>query len=61
MTTVLLTTDEAAVRLCVSRATLYRLVGDGKIRITKVRGRSFVTEAELERFLRTAERRAAKL
>lgn len=57
--TTLLTINEAAARLYVHRATLYRLVGDGKLRITKVRGRSFITEAELERYLRTAERRAA--
>ena len=55
----LLTVIQGAERLFVSRSTFYRLVAERKIRLTKVRGRSFVTEAELERYLATAQRRSA--
>lgn len=52
----LLNVEEAALRLRVSRATVYRLIKDGRLRLTKIRGSSFVTQAEIERYLRTAER-----
>ena len=55
--TELLALDEVARRLGgISRRTVYRLIADRKLRVTKVRGSSFVTEAELERYIRTAER-----
>ena len=59
MTAVLHRIPEAATLLYVSRATLYRLVKDRKLRLTKVRGRSFVADREIERYLRAAERSAA--
>ena len=55
----LLTVPETATRLRVHRATVYRLIHDGKLRLTKVRGSSFVKEAEIERYLRAAERNTA--
>jgi excisionase family DNA binding protein len=50
------TINEAAARLRVSRATLYRLIAEKKIKLTKVRGSSFVTEAEIERYIALAKR-----
>lgn len=50
------TVNEAAERLRVSRRTVYRLVAENRLRLTKVRGSSFVTRAEIERYLRLAER-----
>ncbi len=53
----LLSLDEVARRLGgISRRTVYRLIADRKLRVTKVRGSSFVTAAEIERYVRTAER-----
>lgn len=53
----LLDLGEVARRLGgISRRTVYRLIADRKLRVTKVRGSSFVTEVELERYIRTAER-----
>lgn len=53
----LLSLDEVAQRLGgISRRTVYRLIADRKLRITKVRGSSFVTEAEIERYIKAAER-----
>jgi hypothetical protein len=47
-------------RLSVSRATLYREIAAKRIRLTKVRGRSFVMESECVRYLRTrTDRKAA--
>ena len=54
----LLTVQEAASRLRVSRRTLYRLIAERRIAVTKVRGSSFVTELELERYVKAAGRRA---
>ncbi len=54
----LLTVQEAASRLRVSRRTLYRLIAERRIVVTKVRGSSFVTELELERYVKAAGRRA---
>lgn len=42
---------EAARQLGVSRTTLYRLIGDGEITPVKIRGRTVVPAAELERYL----------
>lgn len=52
----LLTIAEAASRLRVSSRTVYRLIADRKLRVTKVRGSSFVRETEIARYLETAER-----
>ncbi len=44
---------DACVRLGkIHRATLYREVQDGRLRLTKIRGGSFVMESEIERYLR---------
>jgi excisionase family DNA binding protein len=51
------TVPETAERLRVSRRTVYRLIADRRLKITKVRGGTFVSEAEILRFLRDAERR----
>lgn len=50
------TLDEVAERLRVSRRTVYRLAADRKIKITKIRGSSFVRETELARYIAAAER-----
>jgi excisionase family DNA binding protein len=55
----LLTLDEAARRLRVSRRTVYRLIADRRLAITKIRGSSFVTVEAIERYLRTAGRHTA--
>jgi len=53
----LLPLDEVAARLGgVSRRTVYRLIADRKLRVTKVRGSSFVTAAEVDRYVKAAER-----
>jgi excisionase family DNA binding protein len=45
-----------AARLGVSRATLYRLMGEGAIKTIKIGHRTLVAEAELQRYV--AERMA---
>ena len=50
------TIAEAAELLRVSRRTVYRLISEKKLRMTKVRGSSFIAEAELERYMKAAER-----
>ena len=53
----LLALDEVARRLGgISRRTVYRLIADRKLRVTKVRGSSFVSASEVERFVKTSER-----
>jgi excisionase family DNA binding protein len=52
----LLTVQEAAAQLRVSRRTLYRLIAERRIAVTKVRGSSFVTAVELERYVKAAGR-----
>jgi excisionase family DNA binding protein len=48
----LITLDEAGRRLGgISRRTVDRLCADGSLRKVKVRGSSFVTAAEVERYL----------
>ena len=54
----LLTIDEAAARLSVSRWTVYREHKRGKLRFVKVRGGTRVRATEIERYLRAAERAA---
>ena len=55
-----LTINEAAERLRVSRRTVYRLIADRRLHMTKIRGSSFVTEAECDRFLRASERNGGR-
>jgi excisionase family DNA binding protein len=50
------TIAEAAELLRVSRRTVYRLISEKKLRVTKVRGSSFISDAELERYMKAAER-----
>lgn len=47
----LLTILETAERLKVSRRTVYRLIAERRLSIVKVRGSSFITERELERYI----------
>lgn len=49
---VLLTVDETAQRLSVSRWTVYRLFRDKKLRFVKVRGGTRIRTSEIERYLR---------
>lgn len=54
----LLTVDEAAKRLRVSRATFYRLVSDGRIRVVHpTPRRTLVTTRELDAYVSSLERR----
>jgi excisionase family DNA binding protein len=46
---------EAAYQLGMHRVTLYRLAERGEIRFVKVGNRTFVTDAELDRFVARAE------
>jgi excisionase family DNA binding protein len=46
---------EAAYQLGMHRVTLYRLAKAGRINLTKVNGRTYVTDAELDRFVARAE------
>jgi excisionase family DNA binding protein len=56
--TAILTVDEAAGRLRVSRRTLYRLVSAGRLRpIHPTPGRTVFTEREIEAYLASLERR----
>lgn len=54
----LLTVTQTAVRLSVSRWTVYRLIRDGKLHGIRVRGGRRFRESEIERYLRAAERAA---
>jgi excisionase family DNA binding protein len=49
--TELLTLDEAADRLRISRRTVERLIAAGRIRTVNIGRRRFVTERELEAFV----------
>jgi excisionase family DNA binding protein len=51
---------EAAYQLGVHRVTLYRLEAAGDIRFTRVGGRTYVTDAELDRFVARAEVRSER-
>jgi excisionase family DNA binding protein len=57
----LLAIDKAAALVGVSRRTLYREIADGRLRVTKVRGSSFISTVELERYVAQAERRRRRL
>lgn len=48
-------TPEAAHLLGVDRSTLYRWARAGMLNLTKVGGRTFVADAELDRFVARAE------
>lgn len=48
--------DQTAVRLHVSRRTVYREIKAKRLRVVKVRGSSFVTDDEIERYIKSAER-----
>lgn len=50
-------TKEAAHLLGVDRSTLYRWAREGMIHLTRVGGRTFVADAELDRFVARAEAR----
>lgn len=51
------TIEEVATRLRVGKRTVERFVAEGRIRSVKVGRRRFVRDAEVDRFLRDAERR----
>lgn len=51
---------EAAYQLGLHRVTLYRLEDRGEIRFTRVGGRTFITDAELDRFIARAEVRSER-
>jgi excisionase family DNA binding protein len=54
----LLTVDEAAARLRISRRSFYRLVDAGRIRVIHpTPGRTMVTQRELDAFVASLERR----
>jgi excisionase family DNA binding protein len=46
---------EAAYQIGIHRVTLYRLANAGEIRLVKVGRRTYVTDAELDRFVARAE------
>jgi excisionase family DNA binding protein len=54
----LLTLDEAAARLRVSRRTVQRLIAEGRIRPVRIRRRVLVTPRELEAYLAGLHRAA---
>ncbi len=57
--TALLTVDEAAAALTVSRATLYRLIAKGRIRVLHpTPGRTVIEEREVENYLARLRRAA---
>jgi excisionase family DNA binding protein len=43
------TVKEACRALGISRSTLYRLAGEGRIRVIHIAGRTLIAEAELDR------------
>ena len=58
MSSTLLTVDEAAQQLRVSRRTFYRLVSEGRIRVVHpTPGRTLVTQRELDAYVASLERR----
>lgn len=52
--------NDAGARLVVSRSTLYQIIKDGDLPLTKVRGRSFIRPAELEAFVERSTQRARR-
>lgn len=53
------TVEEAAQRLRVSRATLYRIAETNEIRISKIRGRSIITGGEIARYIKRLDQQTA--
>lgn len=53
----LLTLDEVADKLRVSRRTVERLIAAGRIRPTRIGARTLITERELEAYVAAASRR----
>ena len=49
--TKMMTVDEATDRMALSRATLYRAVSDGELRLTKFGRATRISEADLERYV----------
>lgn len=43
----------------ISRTTGYRLVRDGALKLTKIRRRSYLTETEIVRFVKSVDRAAS--
>lgn len=56
----LLTPEEAAIVLRVSRTTVYAMVRDGELRPFRMRGRTFLHRDELDSFLSRAPRKRAR-
>ena len=54
----LLTLNEVADRLRVSRRTVERLIQAGRLRPTRIGARTLITERELEAYVAAASRRA---
>lgn len=52
---------DAAKRIGVGRSMLYELAKEGRIALVKIGNRTIVTEAELRRFLSTAEAASRKV
>lgn len=53
----LLTLDEAAEKLRVSRRTVERLIASGQIRPTRIGARTLVSDRELEAYVAAASRK----
>ncbi len=49
------TVEEALVILKLSRATLYQRISDGLLRVTKDGGRTFISGAELQRYMKACD------
>jgi excisionase family DNA binding protein len=43
--------NDALAQLSISRATLYKLIGSGEIRMIKIAGRSLIPDSEIRRLL----------
>lgn len=52
----LLTINEAALRLAVSRRQLYDLIGDGKLQTLKIGERQKIEQTEVDRYIRERRR-----
>lgn len=55
----LLTLGQTLQRIPVSRRTLFREIKAGRLRVVKIRGRTFVTSREIEAYLASRVRRVA--
>ncbi len=54
----LLTIDEAGRALRISRQSLYRLIADKKITVTKIGGRTFIDRQDLEDYIERSKVKA---